>query len=93
MAPVDSISQVILGFDERSLCYPHIPGKLGMSIATEALGQIARGGCTRVSDLIAEFAIISCRGRINKCVHLPFRFIRELPGLELIKSSDNHASS
>ena len=93
MAPVDSISQVVLGFDERSLGYPHIPGKLGMSIATEALGQIARGGCTRVFDLIAEFAIISCGRRINKCVHLPFQFIRKLPGLELIKSSDNHASS
>jgi hypothetical protein len=93
MPPVDSITQVILGFHERSFCYPYVPSKLGMSIATEAFGQIARRRCTRVFDLIAEFAIISCRGRINKCVHLLFQFVRELPGPELIKSSDNHASS
>ena len=87
---VHSIAQVIMGLSQRRFGDPSVSRELGMPVAGESLSEVARGRGSRILDLIAEPAIVSSAGLINKFVHLLLQLVRKLPGNEFIISAHSH---
>jgi hypothetical protein len=90
MTAVHSIAEVIMGFSQRRFGDPRVSSELGMTVAGESFGEVARSRRGGILDLLAKLKIIASRGLINKCVHLQLQFVCKLPGNEFFISPHSH---
>src|SRR5215471_1479381 len=87
---IDTVTQMILSFGERSLRNSRVSGEVWVSIVTKAFCKVRRRRRRRLHDLLAESPITPCVTPIKKRVHSFLQFIREFPCIEFLESSHTH---
>ena len=85
------IVEVILGLDERRTREFEVSRELFGPEATEALSNGPRRAARRAANLVAEFEVLRGRRLGNECIHTPLQVVGELPAIEILIASCDHA--